>query len=195
MRIGLGTSVITGDARHTALLIVFLQSFYFIALGFSMLLYDQQVQQQQQLPFVVAPPTATVTSMAESDAAAAAAHRAAHHGPSAELNVLTLNFLLGGRDFAQHPHTSAVLIFLLHALLFGALVGAAVERRAWAFDAVLSAEALYLVISCVSQRTFLPSAWLALCVIVDALLATAVAFFVAAKREQQEIVLAPQQAV
>lgn len=179
MRISLGSGV-TSDSRHTLFMIFFVQSFYFLALGLCLVMYDQQLQQSTSNGASAAS-SASSSSSAASDGAAPGDRRS-----GAANDVLTLDFLFAGGQFAMHPHLAVVLVFLLHGLLLGCCVGCLVERRSWCLDVVLTAELIFFTAT-LFFAAFRGLGWRLTCIGIDTVCAVVVALYVAGKREQQEV--------
>lgn len=163
MRISLGSGAITADSTHTFWMILFIQSFYFLALGLCLIMYDQQLQQNKE---IAQPVTASSASTA---------------------SVLSLDFLFTGGTFIDHPHSAVVLVFLLHGLLLGVVIGNLVERRSWCLDVVLTSETIFFVTTLFIAGISTGIGWRILCLAIDTIGAFFVAFWVAGKREQQEV--------
>ena len=173
MKISLGSGAITSDSKHTFWMILFVQSFYFLALGLCLVMYDQQLQQQQQQN--------SNNDRGQQESASSS---------NTNSDVLSLDFLFTGGSFSRHPHHAVVLIFLLHGILLGGIVGNLVERRSWCLDVVFTAEVIFFISTlCVAGVRHGGLGWRLLCLAIDTVGAFIVAFYIAGKREQQEIVL------
>ncbi len=193
MPISLGSSAITQDSRHTLLMIVFVQSFYYLALGLCLLMYDQQLSQQQHSGGGLLSSSSSTTSGSNSGAAAvaydAADAKSAVTAPPRTIRpgeVLALSFLFTGGNFPSHPHHAVVLVFMLHGILLGMCVGGLVERRTWCLDMVLTTEGIFLVTT-LFVAGFEGMGWRLACLAVDSVCALCVSLYVAGRREQQEV--------
>lgn len=192
MPISLGSSAITQDSRHTFLMIVFVQSFYFLSLGLCLVMYDQQLSQQQQSRGLLASVSTSVSSLGDADKSSDSNPVAVSPATPAPKpgEVLSLDFLFAAGSFSHHPHHAVLLVYLLHGILLGGCVGLLVERRTWCLDMVLTVEGIFLVATlCVAG--FVGVAWRVVCLAIDTVCALCVSLYVAGRREQQEVSFAP----
>lgn len=95
--------------------------------------------------------------------------------------------------FAGLPSTSwhiSVSAFAVHGFMFGAMAGYNMERRHWVWDVVGTTFGIHFVLTLLITG-FPTNAWVWLTWLVDAVAAGVTAWYIAGRREMQEIPLQP----